>query len=89
MSLNRRGCRRISVNRAGPLRSQEDDNVVVHAVRVSDVPAVPDAFPYRFEIKRTRKVVVFSGDRHPTHSSADEEFLALARGAMCLCMRRS
>lgn len=40
----------------------EDENVVVAATRVFHGPEVADAYAYRFTIKRTGKVVVFSGD---------------------------
>lgn len=59
----------------------EDDKVRVLACRVYHGD-VPTALAYRFEIKATGKVVVFSGDRNGQHSTAaDDLFLQLAADA--------
>ncbi|MFF3501525.1 MBL fold metallo-hydrolase [Streptomyces sp. NPDC003247] len=44
------------------VRVMEDDNVVVDATRVFHGPEVKDAYAYRFTVKASGKVVVFSGD---------------------------
>ena len=43
-------------------RVMEDERVAVDAVRVFHGPEVDDAYAYRFTVKRTGKVVAFSGD---------------------------
>ncbi len=53
----------------------------VYSCRVFHGASVPNAFAYRFEIKRTGKVVVFSGDRAPHTAEADRVFSELARDA--------
>ena len=40
----------------------EDQNVIVHATRVSHGPEVANPYAYRFTIKSSGKKVVFSGD---------------------------
>jgi ribonuclease BN (tRNA processing enzyme) len=54
----------------------EDDKVVVSAVRVPHGADMPHAYAYRFDIRRTGRSVVFSGDCSPS-----DGFVALARGA--------
>ena len=53
----------------------EDDLVRVEATRVFHGPEVADAYAYRFTVKRTGKVVVFSGDT----AAPDVNLIALAR----------
>ncbi|MEV4989012.1 MBL fold metallo-hydrolase [Pseudarthrobacter sp. LMD1-1-1.1] len=53
----------------------EDENVVVAATRVFHGPEVADSYAYRFTIKRTGKVVVFSGDT----AAHDANLIALAK----------
>lgn len=60
----------------GILRVMEDDNVQVEATRVFHGPEVVNAYAYRFTIKRSGKVVVFSGDT----AAPDESLAALAKG---------
>ncbi|MBB6628231.1 MBL fold metallo-hydrolase [Nocardioides sp. KIGAM211] len=52
----------------------EDENVVVHATRVSHGPEVRNAYAYRFTIKSSGKRVVFSGDT----AAPDANLIALA-----------
>jgi len=54
----------------------EDDNVRVDATRVFHGPEVADAYAYRFSVKRTGKVIVFSGDT----AAHDTNLAAIARG---------
>jgi ribonuclease BN (tRNA processing enzyme) len=54
----------------------EDDRVVVEATRVFHGPEVLDAYAYRFTVKRTGKVAVFSGDT----AAPDANLIELARG---------
>jgi ribonuclease BN (tRNA processing enzyme) len=54
----------------------EDDNVRVDATRVFHGPEVVNAYAYRFTVKRTGKVVVFSGDT----AAPDLNLAALADG---------
>ena len=54
----------------------EDDRVVVEATRVFHGPEVADAYAYRFTVKRTGKVAVFSGDT----AAPDANLIELARG---------
>jgi ribonuclease BN (tRNA processing enzyme) len=54
----------------------EDDNVRVDATRVFHGPEVVNAYAYRFTVKRTGKVVVFSGDT----AAPDLNLAALAHG---------
>ena len=54
----------------------EDDRVVVEASRVFHGPEVVDAYAYRFTVKRTGKVAVFSGDT----AAPDANLIELARG---------
>lgn len=58
------------------VRVMEDDNVQVDATRVFHGPEVLNAYAYRFTVKRTGKVVVFSGDT----AAPDENLAALAKG---------
>jgi ribonuclease BN (tRNA processing enzyme) len=60
----------------GVHRVMEDDRVVVDAVRVFHGPEVADAYAYRFTVKRTGKVAVFSGDT----AAPDAGLIELARG---------
>ena len=53
----------------------EDDRVRVDATRVFHGPEMADAFAYRFTVKSTGKVVVFSGDT----AALDANLIALAR----------
>ncbi|GAA4975992.1 MBL fold metallo-hydrolase [Kineococcus glutinatus] len=62
--------------RGGIQRVLEDGNVVVHATRVFHGPEVEDAYAYRFTVKRTGKVVVFSGDT----AAPDAALIELAHG---------
>jgi ribonuclease BN (tRNA processing enzyme) len=57
-------------------RVMEDGNVVVDAVHVFHGPEVRNAYAYRFTIKRTGKIVVFSGDT----AAPDANLIALAQG---------
>ena len=54
----------------------EDHNVHVDATRVFHGPEVADAYAYRFSVKGTGKVVVFSGDT----AAHDANLADLARG---------
>lgn len=54
----------------------EDDRVVVEATRVFHGPEVAHAYAYRFTVKRTGKVAVFSGDT----AAPDANLIELARG---------
>jgi ribonuclease BN (tRNA processing enzyme) len=58
-------------------RVMEDENVVVDATHVFHGPEVRTAYAYRFTIKSTGKVVVFSGDT----AAPDDNLIALAQGA--------
>ncbi len=60
----------------GVQRVMEDDRVVVDAVRVFHGPEVADAYAYKFTVKRTGKVVVFSGDT----AAPDAGLIELAHG---------
>jgi ribonuclease BN (tRNA processing enzyme) len=60
----------------GVHRVMEDDRVVVDAVRVFHGPEVADAYAYRFTVKQTGRVAVFSGDT----AAPDAGLLELARG---------
>lgn len=61
----------------GVTKVMEDENVVVHAARVFHGPEIRDAYAYRFDIKRTRKSVVFSGDT----AGPNRQLIALAESA--------
>ncbi|WP_246080935.1 MBL fold metallo-hydrolase [Modestobacter altitudinis] len=54
----------------------EDENVTVEATRVFHGAEVPNAYAYRFTVKRTGKVVVFSGDT----AAPDQNLIGLAQG---------
>ncbi|ADX72852.1 MBL fold metallo-hydrolase [Pseudarthrobacter phenanthrenivorans] len=54
----------------------EDDNVRVDATRVFHGPEVANAYAYRFTVKSTGKVAVFSGDT----AAHDANLAAIARG---------
>lgn len=54
----------------------EDANVRVDATRVVHGPEVANAYAYRFTVKSTGKVVVFSGDT----AAPDDNLAAIARG---------
>ena len=58
-----------------PTRVMEDANVVVDATRVFHGPEVPNAYAYRFTIKGTGKIVVFSGDT----AAPDQNLINLAK----------
>ncbi|WP_420120901.1 MBL fold metallo-hydrolase [Nakamurella sp.] len=58
-----------------PTRVMEDANVVVDATRVFHGPEVANAYAYRFTIKSTGKVVVFSGDT----AAPDQNLINLAK----------
>lgn len=58
------------------LRVMEDDNVLVDATRVFHGPEVANAYAYRFTVKHTGKVVVFSGDT----AAPDANLAAIAKG---------
>jgi ribonuclease BN (tRNA processing enzyme) len=60
---------------AGAHPVMEDDRVRVEATRVFHGPEVVDAYAYRFTVKRSGKVVVFSGDT----AAPDANLIALAR----------
>jgi ribonuclease BN (tRNA processing enzyme) len=67
---------------SGIVKVMEDENVRVFSCRVYHGDAIPNAFAYRFEVKATGKVVVFSGDRKaPYTAAADAVFTGLARDA--------
>ncbi|GAA1768973.1 MBL fold metallo-hydrolase [Pseudarthrobacter sulfonivorans] len=59
----------------GIVHVMEDDNVRVDATRVFHGPEVADAYAYRFTVKSTGKVAVFSGDT----AAPDANLLALAQ----------
>jgi ribonuclease BN (tRNA processing enzyme) len=61
---------------AGVHRVMEDDRVRVEATRVFHGPEVADAYAYRFTVKATGKVAVFSGDT----AAPDANLVELARG---------
>jgi ribonuclease BN (tRNA processing enzyme) len=61
---------------AGISRVMEDDRVTVNATRVFHGPEVADAYAYRFTVKRSGKVVVFSGDT----AAPDPNLIELSRG---------
>lgn len=77
----RRTARSRRPRRGGIVKVMEDANVRVYAARVFHGPTVPDAFAYRFHLKRSRKVVVFSGDRGPSSPAVNRQFIAFARDA--------
>jgi ribonuclease BN (tRNA processing enzyme) len=58
-----------------PTRVMEDDNVVVDATRVFHGTEVANAYAYRFTIKSSGKVVVFSGDT----AAPDQNLINLAK----------
>jgi ribonuclease BN (tRNA processing enzyme) len=60
----------------GIAKVMEDDRVVVHATRVFHGKEVKNAYAYRFDLKRTGKSVVFSGDT----SGPNQALIALAQG---------
>jgi ribonuclease BN (tRNA processing enzyme) len=60
----------------GTVRVMEDEHVEVDAVRVPHGLDIHDAYAYRFDIKRTGRSVVFSGD-----CRANDNLIALANGA--------
>ena len=62
----------------------DDDNVRVDATRVFHGPEVADAYAYRFSIKKTGKVIVFSGDT----AAHDVNLAAIARDATCWSTKR-
>ncbi len=61
----------------GIQKVMEDDNVIVHGTRVFHGHEVKDAYAYRFDIKATRKTVVFSGDT----AGPNDQLVALAQDA--------
>jgi ribonuclease BN (tRNA processing enzyme) len=61
---------------AGGHLVMEDDRVRVDATRVFHGPEVADAYAYRFTVKSTGKVAVFSGDT----AAPDGNLVELARG---------
>ncbi len=68
--------RRVSLPRTGIRRVMEDAHVRVSATRVQHGPEIKDAYAYRFDLKRSGKAVVFSGDTVPS-----KNLVALARDA--------
>lgn len=58
------------------VRVMEDENVEVHAVRVPHGEDIHDAYAYRFDIRKTGRSVVFSGD-----CRANKNLIRLAEGA--------
>ncbi|MEV6347529.1 MBL fold metallo-hydrolase [Actinoplanes sp. NPDC051851] len=67
----------VELPRRHPLTTvMEDDNVIVHATRVSHGPEVRDPYAYRFTIKSSGKKVVFSGDT----AAPNANLITLARG---------
>lgn len=68
--------------KTGNQKVYEDDNVIVTATRVYHDQDVPDAYGYRFDIKKgpsAGKSVVFSGD-----TVKNDQLIALARDATML-----
>ena len=63
--------------RTGTVRVLDDDLVTVTAAHVFHGDDVPDACAYRFDLKRSRTSVVFSGDTF----EPDENLIALMAGA--------
>ena len=64
----------------GATQLLEDDRVVVSATRVFHGDDVPNAYAYRFDIKRDGSSVVFSGDTFEPNAN----LIALAQGASLL-----
>jgi ribonuclease BN (tRNA processing enzyme) len=64
----------------GTVRVMEDENVEVDAVRVPHGEDIHDAYAYRFDIKRTGRSVVFSGDCR-TDRRTNDNLIGLAMGA--------
>jgi ribonuclease BN (tRNA processing enzyme) len=60
--------------RHGIRKIMEDRNVVVHATRVNHGTDVADSYGYRFDLKRSKKSITFSGDTAPT-----KNLIALAK----------
>ncbi|MEU6349268.1 MBL fold metallo-hydrolase [Streptomyces sp. NPDC047072] len=58
------------------VRVMEDANVIVDATRVFHGAEVKDAYAYRFTVKQSGKVVVFSGDT----AAPDQNLIELAHG---------
>jgi ribonuclease BN (tRNA processing enzyme) len=71
------GAREYTLPKHGIVKVMEDDNVIVHATRVFHGKEVHDAYAYRFDIKTTRKSVVFSGDT----AEPNRNLIALAKDA--------